>query len=405
MSFPNHIAVVNVYFAPYSYGGATVVAEQVAQELVRAHGRRVSAISTMVRGDLAPYTVMRVEKHGVQNYLINLPHVRDYAELYDNPQVDTLIAQLLKQLQPDLLHAHCLQDAGAGALSVARELGLPVVLSMHDFWWLCERQFMIRPNQKYCAQDPVRIENCRGCVDNFERAKTRIETLRAQAAKADMITFPSRFAHDLSVASGISAPHLTVWENGVRLPTPAFFKAQAARRARDKRLVFGFVGGPSQIKGWPLVNTAFANLGRKDFAGLLVDGSLDGSWWRGRDISKLQGDWSIYPRFSQDEMDAFYARIDVLLFLSQWKETFGLTIREAAARGIRVIQTDSGGTTEWDGANPDTMLPIGEDVPALQARIMDMLETPGDHPAPQNVTSYADQATAFLALAAPLSGV
>ena len=44
VTFPAHIALLNVFFAPHSYGGATVVAEQVARELVQTHGRRVSAI-------------------------------------------------------------------------------------------------------------------------------------------------------------------------------------------------------------------------------------------------------------------------------------------------------------------------------------------------------------------------
>jgi len=402
MSGPNHIVVVNVFFAPYSYGGATVVAEQVAQKLVHQHGRRVTAISAMNRPDLLPYTVIKTEKDGIANYLINLPEKRSYAEVYANPRVTEIVAGLLDVLQPDLMHVHCIQDIGAGVLTLAKRRGLPVVLSVHDFWWLCERQFMIRPNQRYCAQDPVQVENCRGCVEDLPRARLRQQVLMAQAAAADMITFPSQFAHDLSARSGMTAPRMAVWENGVRLPGPGFSAAQAARRAKDDRLVFGFVGGPSGIKGWPVIKAAFETLDRDDFAGLLVDGSLDGSWWRGQNISKMQGDWQIYPRFSQDEMDAFYAKIDVLLFLSQWKETFGLTIREALARGIRVLQTDSGGTTEWQGANPDEMLAIGAGPGTLRSALTRELDRAKTHPAPVPVASYDDQAQSFLELVTPL---
>jgi len=102
-------------------------------------------------------------------------------------------------------------------------------------------------------------------------------------------------------------------------------------------------------------------------------------------------------------MDDFYAEIDVLLFLSQWKETFGLTIREALARGIRVIQTDSGGTTEWDGADRSDMLAIGDGPDALRPLILRELARADDHPAPRPVTGYADQARAFLDLVADLA--
>lgn len=406
MSFPEHILLVNVFFAPYTYGGATVVAEQVAQRLVQDHGCRVSAISVVQRPELVPYTVMKVEKDGIANYLVNLPHGRSYTDAYANPRVDELIAGLLDALRPDLVHAHCLQELGAGVLNLAARRGLPLVLSVHDFWWICERQFMIRPNQRYCGQDPVRIADCRGCVDTLPRARTRQEVLLDAASKADLITFPSRFARDLSERSGMRAENTAVWENGVRLPGPDFFDRQAARRARDPRRVFGFVGGPSQIKGWPLIRATFQSLkGGSEtippFAGLLVEGSLDNSWWAGQDISKLAGDWRIHPRFSQGDMDDFYAEIDVLLFLSQWKETFGLTIREALARGIRVIQTDSGGTVEWDGADPADMLAIGDGPDALRPLILRELART-DHPAPRPVTGYADQARAFLDLVAGL---
>jgi len=398
---PRHILLLNVFFAPHSYGGATVVAEAVARDLV-ARGIQVSAVSIMDRVDLMPYSVMTAEVGGIRNYLINLPRGRVYSERYDNPEVAALVDTLIAELEPDLVHAHCLQELGARVIEAARGRGVPVVLSVHDIWWLCEFQFMIRPNGTYCGQNPVRIENCRGCVDRMDRARIRFDRLAALADQADLITYPSQFARDLSVASGFAADKSHVWKNGVAQPGDGFFAAQAARRAADPRLVFGFLGGPSQIKGWPLLKATFEGLDRSDFAGILVDASLDGSWWTGIGISKLKGDWRVEPRFGQAEIDAFYARIDVLLFPSQWKETFGLTIREAACRGIRVIQTASGGTEEWAGADPDRMPAIGDGPDRLRAEVRRVLDAPGAHPAPVPVTGYGDQAQAFLGLVAPL---
>ena len=45
-------------------------------------------------------------------------------------------------------------------------------------------------------------------------------------------------------------------------------------------------------------------------------------------------------------MDDFFSGIDVLLFPSQWKESFGLTVREALARDVWVIATDCGAPVE-----------------------------------------------------------
>ncbi|MDJ0630827.1 MAG: glycosyltransferase [Rhodobacter sp.] len=402
MSGSRHITLINVFFAPNSFGGATVVAEEVAGALIRDHGMRVTAISAMHRTDLADYTVMRAQAGGIVSYLINLPRGRSYVEVYDNPRVTDAILRLTSRLEPDLVHAHCIQDLGAGLMPALKAAGLPVILSTHDFWWLCERQFMIRPDRRYCGQDPIDIEACAGCVEDIARARIRHAALREAAAAADVITFPSRFAMDLCQRSGLAAPRLEVWENGIRGPGPGFFEAQAARRAADPRLVFGYVGGPSQVKGWPLVKAAFEGLGRDDFKGYLVEGSLDERWWRGQVPSLMQGNWRIHPRYDQNTMDSFWARIDVLLFPSQWKETFGLTVREAVARGIHVLQTDCGGAAEWDGADRTAMLRIGDGPERLRAAAVRLLDTRPAPPDPVPMRSFADQARAFAGLAGAL---
>lgn len=397
-----HILVVNVFFAPNTYGGATVVAEQVAQRLNARDGIQVSAVSATRRADVPPYTLIRSECGGIPNTMINLPSERGYVEAYQNPRVAERLGMIARDLNPDVVHMHCVQDIGADCLRAFRQQGRPVVLSVHDFWWLCERQFMIRPDGRYCGQSPICLSKCRGCVDDHERARSRAETLTSIAADADLITYPSAFARDLCESSGLAPGRGAVWQNGVRLPEPDFWDRQAERRVRDGRLSFGFVGGPSQIKGWPLMRDAFGALGRDDFRGVLVDGSLDGSWWTGRNIAAMRGAWEVAPRFTQAEMDAFWSEVDVLVFLSQWKETFGLTIREALSRGIRVIQTDSGGTMEHGGGSLVRTIPIGAGPSKLTPILNEIIQAGQTKDDPVEVTDYDRQADQFLELVAPL---
>jgi len=401
MSF-KHIFVVNVFYTPYSYGGATIVAEEVSVELAKNHDFMITAISTICRDDIAPYTVLKVERYGISNYLINLPKVRNYSEVYNNPQVDEIVARLIDALSPDLMHLHCIQDIGAGIISAAKRRNLPVVLSIHDFWWICERQFMIKPSGVYCAQNPVKFENCKGCVTNITNARTRYDYLLEQAAMVDILTYPSNFAKDLCAKSGLNARENIVWQNGVTKPNADFFKQQEKRRQIDPRISFGYVGGPSHIKGWPIIRTAFTHLKQDNFAGYLVDGSLDGTWWSGVDISTMKGDWKIHPRYNQATMDAFYSKIDVLLFMSQWKETYGLTIREAISRGIHVIQTDSGGTIEHEAAIMQEMFEIGDKATKLTPQLEKILGSSHKHPKSTSVRSYSDQAKEFSKIIEPL---
>ena len=104
------------------------------------------------------------------------------------------------------------------------------------------------------------------------------------------------------------------------------------------------------------------------------------------------------PRYSQDDLDGFFAEIDVLLFLSQWKETFGLTIREALARGIRVMQTDSGGTTEHSGGDLVEIMPMGWEPDRLNALIAVEVARGQVTHAPAPVTETGAQAAELLEL-------
>ena len=93
-----HILVINVFFAPNTYGGATVVAEELAQTLARDHGHQVSAISAISRDDLLPYAVLKCAVHGIEHYQINLPKGRGAVAHYRNAEVAARILKLAQTI-------------------------------------------------------------------------------------------------------------------------------------------------------------------------------------------------------------------------------------------------------------------------------------------------------------------
>ena len=88
----------------------------------------------------------------------------------------------------------------------------------------------------------------------------------------------------------------------------------------------------------------------------------------------------IIPGYDYRDIDSFFDSIDVLLFPSQWRESYGLTVREALLRGVWVIATEGGGTVEelQDGVN-STLIPLDGDSASLQRAIEAVLQSPGDY--------------------------
>lgn len=397
-----HLLVTNIFFEPFSYGGATVVAEQVVRELARQTDWKITVVSASSRMGIHPYHYIRTEGAGVTHIIIGLPPAISGTDTYLNSKVEEVFGQILNSLEPDAVHAHCVQNIGAGILRAAADRNIPYIVSIHDFWWLCERQFMIDFKGQYCGNEQINPDSCRTCVDNVSATRVRDLALRKILNDAHAITYPSAFTKNLYENSGILPQPGSVWQNGVRLPAPEFFAKQAARRENDPRLSFGFVGGPSQIKGWPVMRQAFAKMTRDDFVVNLVDASADRSWWSPKDFADLPGEWRIVSRYTQDGLDDFYSKIDVLLFLSQWKETFGLTIREAAARGLDIIQTEGGGTTEYDSVEDSVMVQIGDGADTV-ARAIEAVFLGKRRSHPAIVHDYAKQAAEFIKIVDAIS--
>jgi len=101
-------------------------------------------------------------------------------------------------------------------------------------------------------------------------------------------------------------------------------------------------------------------------------------------------------------MDEFFSGIDVLLFPTQSKETFGLAVREALVRDVWVISTHAGGTVEdiVDGVN-GTLIPLSANEKYLRAALAEILEHPERYRQHRNtfkhsITLCSDQALDLL---------
>jgi glycosyltransferase involved in cell wall biosynthesis len=122
-----------------------------------------------------------------------------------------------------------------------------------------------------------------------------------------------------------------------------------------------------------------------------------GGSWHNSQYWDIPGKVSFIPAYSQDTIDAFFSKIDVLLFPTQWKESFGLTVREALVRDVWVIATDAGGVSEdlVDGVN-STVIPFDSDHLVLKDAIEACIERNDWHsyknPHREKVRGYEEQA-------------
>ncbi len=363
------ILVVNIFFSPRSFGGATVVAEEMAIRLAARDDTEIFVVSS--HGFPAhQYTIRRYRTRGLDVFGVAMPNTRDEILNFDDPEMGRRFADILEAVEPDVVHLHAVQHFGAGIARACQIARVPYVVTVHDAWWLCQRQFMVRADNTYCYQTTIDLKVCERCLPDTHHLQSRMDILMQALKGAARILSPSASHGALYRANGIPAEQLVVNRNGIKLPG----RPRPARAPGPLR--FGYVGGNDPLKGMTLIREAFAGLDRSDWVLVIVDNTLNLGFSNFKHVRwSVKGDVRIVPAYRQDTMDAFFEGIDVLLFPSQWKESFGLTVREALARDVWVLATESGGAAEdiVVGEN-GSLIPMGNDPAPLAAAVTSILD-------------------------------
>ncbi|MEX2029747.1 MAG: glycosyltransferase [Anaerolineales bacterium] len=82
---------------------------------------------------------------------------------FHNPVIAGWIADLLDDLRPDLVHATHLMKLSGAAIEPCLARGIPVMVTLTDFWAICPRHTLLRWNEVVCDGPGHRLD-CVRCV-------------------------------------------------------------------------------------------------------------------------------------------------------------------------------------------------------------------------------------------------
>jgi glycosyltransferase involved in cell wall biosynthesis len=335
------IIVVSAHYPPNFTSGGTLQPQRLARGL-RGRGHDTSVFAGWL-GDRPPLdTWDELDDTGLPvRWIATTPWTAWGDPLnHDNPAVTRAFMVHLAEEQPDIVHLHSIQTLGVGLVEAATAAGAKVVVTMHDFWWTCARQFLVDREYHPCAE-VVELGVCE-CQAGRRSLAERTDRLDAALASADLVLAPSRSAAAILNANGVADGEVQVDENGldaltdiVRVPTPA---AGPVR--------FLFTGGPDPMKGWPVLQDAVAHLAGVDGWELHAYGFDDAA-------EATAGRVELHPPFAPEQADEVFGHADVLVIPSVMRESHSLVTREALARGLPVITSACVGPEEVveDGVN------------------------------------------------------
>lgn len=341
------ILVVNIFYPPEYIGGATRVVEQTVDDLTNSFGDELSIEVLCGREyDDQPGDIHRYEWRGVN--VTSVSPFNDQDAIERSVNTDSFFEAYVQRIKPDLIHFHCIQRLGASLLDVAVRLAVPYVVTVHDGWWISDRQFLI-------DEEGVPVFDS-GNWGEPRRLKRLGELLNKAVATVAVSREHGRLYESRGIRNVITIPNGSETIPGVS-PPPS-----------EGPVWLGLLGGLGVAKGSELLRDALRRRTFKNLRFLVIDHSkhetsLHHELW-GENSVEVRG------KASFDAVSKIYSRLHVVLAISVCVESFGLVAREAQRLGRWVIASNRGGMSEdvTEGVNGHVI------DPSTVADLIDVLE-------------------------------
>jgi glycosyltransferase involved in cell wall biosynthesis len=364
------ITVVSAHYPPNFLSGGTLQPQRLARGLL-ARGHDVRVFAGYLDSTRAPLEEWDdLDEVGLPvHWVVSTPWMGWADPLnYDNPAVAERFARHLGKHPAEVVHLHALQTLGAGLVGVAKASGAITVVTMHDFWWVCARQFLVDRHQRPCSL-VVDAGAC-SCEAGREHRETRAARLAELLAPADLVLAPSRSAAEVLKANGVAPDRLAVDENGMEVGPVT---ARGSRRS-GQPVVIRYTGGSNPMKGSAVLIDAAHQLGPQPGLRIIAHDLQEAVERDGRPLEATA--LELAPAYPPDDLNELLSATDVLLLPSVMRESHSLVTREALLRQVPVIATNTLGPEEVveDGVN-GLIVPAG-DAEVLRHAIERVLHAP-----------------------------
>ncbi|MGK2946962.1 MAG: glycosyltransferase [Acidimicrobiales bacterium] len=361
------ITMVSAHYPPNFVSGGTLQPQRLARGLAdRGHEVRVFAgFLDSRRTPLETWT--DTDETGLPvDWVVSTPWMGWSDPLnYDNPGVTEVFTQHLRTHRPEVVHLHALQTLGAGLIEAARAAGAATVVTMHDFWWVCARQFLVDRDDRPCSL-VVDAGACE-CEAGKAHLTERTDRLRDLLRSADLVLAPSRSAAEVLRANGIS--RVEVDENGMEVD-PTLVTISSSRSGSD--VVARYTGGSNAMKGAAVLLDAVHQLGPVPGLRVVAHGLADAVEADGRPIDDTV--LSVAAPYPPEALDEVLAASDALVLPSVMRESHSLVTREALLRGLPVIATDTLGPEEVVAHDRNGAIVPAGDAGALASALLSLTD-------------------------------
>lgn len=247
------------------------------------------------------------------------------------------LAQLLMNCHVELIHAEHLLDAEAYMLSIHKELQVPLVVTLHDYYFVCPFIQLTNENDIYCEE-----KGDKSCNECLARRGFYSATLEKQVK--DIKEWRENWLSFLQEASLIIVPSKDM-EQRIK----KYFPLSSIQMRENPELIsaessdihVGLIGGLSKAKGAEVIKEVLSMASQKKspvhftLFGTLSDVQLTTDEKRYITILGPYKEQEVYSMISSHQINYFW-------FPGVWPETYSYTLSIPIRLRIPCLSSDIG---------------------------------------------------------------
>ena len=353
---------------------------------------------------------------------------------------DKAFEDFIKSEKIDIIHIHEIIGFSSNIINIAKKHGVKVILTIHEYWFLCSHRVMVDFDKKIC-DGPKDFRKCSYCVESVSKnvknhsyqkflfrmknvfpsilktlidiknlftsnTKTvnvnlnfnKIDYLSSYSKKiekevanrlklniealnmSDQIIGVSRSVKDILLSYGVSKEKVMIQHIG---STIAGTSIEHTKKINPNNITFGFIGGVGYYKGVHQLVEAFLSMPSeyKKRANVKIFGGGDQNYIKAiKEIMIKESDYKdniiFYGRYSAEDIKDISNKIDISVLPSLCADTAPQTIFESFSCSLPIIAPSVGGFPDFVIHNKNGLLYQEASVKDLSKKMMQIVDNP-----------------------------
>lgn len=261
-----------------------------------------------------------------------------------------LIRETIQSVRPQVMHLmHAMYYPEAPG--VAREMGIPVLIHLHDYWFACPRINALRLDGSICENSEKGLYCSNICRVGAPEGGDRHFWAAKELEVADSVIVPTNFVKEFFASHGFQTDDWIVVQAGVdysKLNSTHHADAESTADECTSPMRVRFLGTCLRHKAPHLLIRAVREIPDAELAV-----SIHGHCYHETDyMEQLRSDAagderiSFEGMYSHEELGQLLDQSDLVVVPSVWNETQSLIVLSALAAGVPVVASDLGGMAE-----------------------------------------------------------